>query len=516
MSASGSIAGIGSPAIKAFNNIGRPPSQDEIDKLKESLHYLIVRDYNAHKLAEQLLKITPQNIELDELVDLIFKCSCRWEIEPLLKAILAANPSFALSAYDKIREAIVKDTEFTLNNDALMALLKEHNLEGNSEKIQECYDLAHRLNHPYLYPLAENAILPSEYTINFLWVNLNPQDRLHDLAQNIFGEGLNLSENAECLKDPTALRTMENSTHSPEDGSSESWKKIRKTITYRISKWADANPNTTINLWFDSALVTQRAYQNTYAMLRSISTSRRVNLKLRDIRHLPNIEEEIKNTLHPATQVYFRVDMLKAVISDYMISDLAVAKYCVITDIDVEPMSSEQIFDQRTLHYLNTYGYVFNTWGDISNFENSFFIFNKEAKGLKDLHYGSIIKATVSTIETFRKLPIGARIHTKNVLDAQYVFEQYSTFRIRMGEMLPDEFGAALKNPRKVVRNPKSQFDSGGYFPTSSFRAESFRFIGSSNVPYTRNGRSGYSGKETQIESLIDWEAIPLSQEDSY
>ena len=40
-------------------------------------------------------------------------------------------------------------------------------------------------------------VLASDYSLNFLWVNLNPQDRIQDIAQNIFKDGLNLSENAE-------------------------------------------------------------------------------------------------------------------------------------------------------------------------------------------------------------------------------------------------------------------------------------------------------------------------------
>ncbi len=385
-------------------------------------------------------------------------------------------------------------------------MLKEHALEADQEKLTACYDLAYRLNHPYIYRLSRTPILSSDYSLNFLWVNLNPQDRIKDMAQNIFGDGLDCSENAECIKDPKALRAFEGNEESLEKEDLENWKKIKKSFAYRISRWADVNPGAQINLWYDSSLVTQKAQQKTFEMMKSISESRGVNLKLKDIRQLSNIGGEISSSLHPGTQVYYRVDLLKALIADHMISSEESPKYCVVSDIDVQPMPPQQLLDQRTVDYLSSNGYVFNRVDLMSNFENSFFIFNKENENLKKVHYETIIKRTATHITLLRKYPIGAVLRPDFILDAQYVFKQYPNFQRRMKE-LDDELG----DPRKVVKCPKSQFNFGSNFSKSDFQAEEFRFIGDSHIPYTRNGRNYKNYGEGQIEELIKWKAEPLS-----
>ncbi len=477
-----------------------------LEEFKEKLNYFSTWDKDLHTIAEDLFKFAPRTLELAEIVDLIFEQCSNDDIILVLDAILIACPSFTLSPYDKIRRTIVEDKGHALNNSSLIALLKEYALEVDEKTLTACYDLAYRVNHPYIYRLSRAPILPSDYSLNFLWVNLNPQDRVTDTAKSIFGDGLDPSESADCIKHPQVLRSFEENEESLKKESLENWKKIKKSFAYRISKWADVHPDAQINLWYDSALVTQQAQQKTFEMMRNISESRGVNLKLRDIRQLSNIGGEIGNSLHPGTQVYYRVDILKALIADHMISSKESPKYCVVSDIDVQPMSPQQMLDQRTVDYLSSTGYVFNRVSLSDNFENSFFIFNKENKILKKTHYETIIKRTADNITSLRQFGIGISIRSDNVLDAQFVFKQYSNFRRRMNELLDDE----LATPRKVVKCPRSQFNAGGYFSDSDYRAEIFRFIGSSNVPYTKNGRNLRNYGEGEIAELIKWKAEPL------
>ena len=472
-----------------------------LEEFRDMLKYFDIYDENLEDLFEK----APKTLELTDIVNLIFEECSKEDITLLLDEILISYPSYSLSPHDKIRKAIVEDEGHILNNSSLIALFKQHSLEANEEKLNKCYNLAYRLNHPYIYRLFRKPILSSDYNLNFLWVNLNPQDRIEDTAQNIFGDGLDLSENAECIKDPKTLRTFEENEEALEKEILENWKKIKKSFGYQISRWADFNPGAQINLWYDSALVTQKAQQKTFEMMKSISVSRGVDLKLKDIRQLPNIGGEIGNSLHPGTQVYFRVDLLKALIADHMMVSEESPKYCVISDIDVQPMPPEQIFDQRTIDYLSSAGYVFNRAGWLDDFENSFFIFNTENKYLKKVHCKTIIKRTAANITSLRQFSIGTTLRPDNILNSQFVFKQYSNFRTRMKEN-GDEF----KTPRKVVKCPKSQFNSGGNFSDSDYQAEEFRFIGDSNIPYTKNGRN-YNNDEGQIEELIKWKAQPLS-----
>lgn len=473
------------------------------NKLKDFSTY----NKDSQQIATELFKNVPKSLELSELVDFILKKCRSRNILPLLDAILIAYPSFILSPYDKIRRAIVEDEHHSLTNSALIDMLKEHHLDNNEEKIIECCDLAYRLNHPYIYRVSQAPVLTNDYSLNFLWVNLNPQDRIQDVAQNIFKDGLDLSENANCIKDPRALRACEENEELLEGEDLKNWKKIKKSFAYRISKWADANPGAQINLWYDSALVTQKAQQKSFEMMKSISESRGVNLKLKDIRQLPNIGGEIGNALHPGTQVYYRVDLLKALIADHMISSSEEsAKYCVISDIDVKPMTPQQMFDQRTLDYLSTNGYVLNRVG-LHDFENSFFIFNKEKEDLQRIHNEVIIQQTASTIAELRQYPINTNFKSEDILGAQSIYNLYYRFREKMGEV----FEKRKLAPRKVVKCPESQFNCGGSFSKSDYQKETFRFIGSSHIPYTRKGRNfNQRGKEGQIKELIDWKSEPL------
>ncbi len=69
-----------------------------------------------------------------------------------------------------------------------------------------------------------------------------------------------------------------------------------------------------------------------------------------------------------------------------------------------------------------------------------------------------------------------------------FVFNQYKGFRRKVN----DGEGEA----RKVVQMPTSQFKFGGNFADFEHQSESFRFVGESNMPYTRNGRNYAAGGE--------------------
>ncbi len=482
-----------------------------LEKFVKELRRLFTRGKNQQQIARELSQCIPVGLQSQEVVNLIFENCHKVNILPLLDAAVAAHSSFALSPYDIIRKAIVADTQHLLTNSSFMAMMREHGLDSQEDKMQACYDLAYRMNHPNIYRISATPTLPSDYTLNFLWVNLNPQDRILGVAQNIFGEGLNNAENAECIQHPDELRRREQAEPSSVPEEHENWEKIKRSVTYRISRWADMHPNAQINMWYDSALVTQRAQQNTSAMMRSISQSRGVNLRLRDIRQLPLCRDEIASSLHPGTQLYYRVDISKASIADYMISaPQERAKYCVVSDIDIAPMAPAQIFDQRTVDYLSSNGYVFNRVG-LFNFENSFFIFNREKANLQKNHNETVIQATREAITSLREFPINTCFRPDGMLGAQCVFNRYSQFRTEMGERVG--LGVEERAPRKVVTCPRSQFEFGGDFPESDYRAETFRFIGSSNIPYTRKGRNPQRYGEAQISELINWTAQPLPVE---
>lgn len=507
--------------IKEADSLAKPeflPNKPEVDpslleKFKQEFRWFRTCDKSLQKIGSDLFEIVPKNFELQDLVHLVFEKDNHKEIRLLLDAILMRNPTFILSPYNQIRRVIIEDEGQHLTNDDLTSMLREHNLDADKEKVLGCYSLAFRMNHPYIYQVAQKPILSSDYTLNFLWENLNPQNRVQDLAQNIFGDGINSFENAEDIIDSHKLRTFERTEQALEKEIAEHWQQIKKTITYRISRWADAHPNASINLWYDSALVTQNAQLKTFELMREISHSRGVNLKLRDIRRLSNIQGEIENSLHPGTPLYYRIDLLKALITDHMLSSHEEsAKYFIFSDMDIEPVTSQQIFDQRTIDYLSSYGYVFNRVG-LGKFENSFFIFDKEKQDIQKNHNRDIIQKMASLIADLRNYPLNTAFRSEYILDSQSIFNQYSQFLKSMHEPSLWSGDDELTLPRKVVRCPRSQFDYGGKFLRSDHQSELFRFIGSENIPYTKFGRNfdkyGYS--EAQIDELRSWKAEPLT-----
>jgi hypothetical protein len=230
-------------------------------------------------------------------------------------------------------------------------------------------------------------------------------------------------------------------------------------------------------------------------MMQAIGGSRRVNLQMMDIRQLPNIEDREKKLYQPGTNVYSRVDFTKAKVSEYMMQLGEDAGFCVVSDVDIEPMTPEHLFDQRTLEFLSTNGYVFNRVGYMG-IENSFMIFTPKMQEIMEAHKKFVID------EFLRKL-------TDRMVGAQGVYDGYFKFIEARGE----ERGEGAKGiliPRKVVRCPPSQFNAGGDFRPEAFQEEQFRFIGNDEIPYTINGRTYAKHQGNEAQLFKEWKCEPL------
>jgi hypothetical protein len=264
--------------------------------------------------------------------------------------------------------------------------------------------------------------------------------------------------------------------------------------------------------------VTQKAFDKTREMMEAIGKARGVNLSLRDIRKLPNLNGEIRRSFHPGTPVFSRVDMGKALIGEYMISSLReTVKYCVVLDVDIKPRSPKQMFNARTLEFLDDYGYVFNKGMPPFDFENSCFILNSEKEGLLKKHHDAIIARMEQNISELRSIPLGKckSIGFRETMDSQYVFMGYSNFRRSMDEPTNDHDGTfnPLRVPRESVICPQSQFEGESFikFKNSAHQKEIWRFIGDDDRPYVKYGRSPDKwGGEAQIPALQSWKPVPL------
>lgn len=359
-----------------------------------------------------------------------------------------------------------------------------------------------------------------QYTINFLWINLDPQDRAEDSALNIFGSGNDLMENRIVNYSRDQIQRLERMPDrlTDDDGvvieTEYSFKdlidkmRIKETKTYGIIKWAEANPGTSINLWFDSALTTQKAVQNTFNTLQKLSESRNCNMHLRDIRQLKNIPEQILYSLHPGTQVYFRVDILKALIAEHMMkSSEENARYFVFTDFDITPQNRDELFDTKTMTYfLNEFGYVGGSWGIC--FENNFFIFDRTFLQTLHLHREYIIDYANKELLSLRDRG------EKKLIGGNYVYDRYGNFH----NMLLKAYNKKITYwpPQKMLETPQSVYRKNtSRMISDHFSREEFKFKGESNIPYLKYGRANafQESEEIQLPNLSIWQAEPLNME---
>lgn len=431
-------------------------------------------------------------IEKQKIIDLIFQ-ECPLKNLPTVLHLIREY----LSPYDKIREAIANDQSHQLNNSSIITMFQEAELEMTENRMQGCCDIAYRMGNLAIYQVPDRSVLEVGYTINFLWINLNRQN---DEARHIFGDGLNPYENDDRLQN----LSMPN---QEEAGDPEDLEKMKKTFTYKLLTWVEANPDARqINLWYDRALVTERARQNTLTIMNAIAESKRVDLRLRDVRQivplyepsqvdtssdigykrellrlcslLPTVNQELECSLHPAVPVYFRVDLMKALITDHMISyGSHVAKYFVFSDIDVEPMTSQQLFDQRTVNFLSSKGYVFNgVAGGSWTFENSFFIFDSGHEKARKIHNEVLLRDPMNEIsdERYNTRKIFnrcLRIRGLYKIGSESIYMRYIPFLEKMGDCAEDSDKRVSwkKYPRKLVRCPMSQFSNAEKSNNSNF-----------------------------------------------
>ena len=266
-----------------------------------------------------------------------------------------------LSDYDRLRARIVL-ADPTLTNDGFDKLAATF----TQAQKQALYDTAYRYANPFVFEKASNTVKASDYSLNFLWINRSP---IPEHTTNILG------------KSPQAFE---------------------EEILRPLEQWSKLQPDrATIYMWYDSSLISVEAKNETMRLLKAKFGEK---VRLRDIRELQVVKD------HPTpfdgkVPVYFRVDLAKAVIADQLMKHEK-TKYVVTADLDIGAISAEQIFDKRTLAYLNRGGYVLNKHDAvIADFENSFIVLRRDAKGLAASHRELIIDRAIMEVEQGRIVP---------------------------------------------------------------------------------------------------------------
>ncbi len=156
---------------------------------------------------------------------------------------------------------------------------------------------------------------------------------------------------------------------------------LEKNFLSHIFKWAKANPDGRINVWFDSELTPLKAIKDTLRLIKKHEPSTITNIKFRDIRKIKKILDHPK-IFSDKIPIYFRVDILRPIIA--LNSLTHEVDYCVFADLDMEPLSKEQLFDSETLRKLSQDGIVMAKSATSNGFENGFQIISNDQSCLLD------------------------------------------------------------------------------------------------------------------------------------
>lgn len=215
------------------------------------------------------------------------------------------------------------------------------------EETRELIKLAYRYHSPIIFAKADKEILDTDYSINLLWLhNKKLTEKGH-----LFG------------KDDI---------------------KLKEVVITPVLNWRKMQPNAIINFWYDEKLVDKKAIENTKNIFKKLNIDLSA-INFRDINEIDSIKKEYSNIFKENTPVYFRVDFAKAVIGDYILRNDKLP-YAINSDIDVVPITKEQLFDEKAIELLDRFGHAFGVASATK--ENSFIILGHK---ILDKHKKDII-----------------------------------------------------------------------------------------------------------------------------
>lgn len=228
------------------------------------------------------------------------------------------------------------------------------------------YDAAFIYNNPFIYEPADPPVPPELYSINLMWINKNkmPGDQ-----EFLFGNGSTFEQRE---------ADFENRFVKP------------------VSKWAQKNPGSFINIWVDSDMATSQAIERSrIALQTALEGTAHGKIQFRDVRTIDTVQTN-PDAFSDIMPIYFRVDLLRAIAADYILRKKE-NKFFVYGDIDMEPLSATELFDKRTVSFLTDYGFVLAK-GGFHGFENGFQILNGDNSQLMNSHRKVIIDLSIEMV----------------------------------------------------------------------------------------------------------------------
>jgi hypothetical protein len=252
----------------------------------------------------------------------------------------------------------------------------------SKEKQQTLYKSAFIYNNPFIHEPADPPITANQYSINLMWINKN---KISPDQEFLFGNGATVKEQ----KADFYTRFIQ-----------------------PISNWAIANPGSRINIWVDGEMATKKAIkQSKTALEENLKGTSHGEIQFRDVRSIEVVQSN-PDAFSGNIPIYFRVDLLRAIAADYTLKQKETT-FFVYGDLDMEPLSAKELFDQRTVNFLNEFGFVMAKGGWLG-FENGFQILNGNNPQFMDSHRKVIIN---NSIEMAREKP--------NTIKDQQIYDTY-------------------------------------------------------------------------------------------
>lgn len=278
--------------------------------------------------------------------------------------------------------------------------------------------------NPVLFINSKKIIKDSDYSLNFLWIN----DKKLENEKHLLGQN-------EIL--------------------------LKQHVLDPIMDWRYKQPNAYINFWYDGNMVSEEALENTKQILNTKVSLERI--KFRNIRDIPLVQQNSR-LYGENNPVYFRVDLSKAIIADYLMNTENIT-YSVNIDADIVAITKEHLFDKKTIDELEDLGYAFGsagTRGIFTSQENSFImLYNDKNLETSKSHTNLVVSLSIEKAHQYLDQNVGEK------LPSELVYYKYESFRDEMRYKYYMR-NKILYKPKynmlgKAMIFPKSIFGSSGY-----------------------------------------------------
>lgn len=176
-------------------------------------------------------------------------------------------------------------------------------------------------------------------------------------------------------------------------------KELGENCLRPILDWAKKSPEETkIYYWYDSKYTNPTAIKNTEEYF--IKNELNDKIYLKDVRILPYVinHEDVFSDQLP---VYFRSDLLRVIATTYL-ADSKDTEFIIYSDLNVTPMSQEEIFDEETNKNLKKFGFVLteNIRDNLKKYENGFFILDSNNENIIQANKFGLIEINLKRAQT--------------------------------------------------------------------------------------------------------------------